>query len=157
MDATIFGLTKDIIFMQAALAEAQKAAALGEVPIGAVVVNEYGEIVATGHNRVESTHTQSAHAEICALAAAGEAKKDWRLAWHWIYVTLEPCSMCMGLIKLSRLAGVVYATKSPLFGYGLDNYALSSVYKDDAFVVISGIEKEQAQIQLQQFFKKNRL
>ena len=142
--------------MQAALEQAKKAVLTNEVPVGAVVVNEYGIIVGSGYNQVEHEHTQAAHAEMQALAQAGVYKKDWRLMWHWLYVTLEPCQMCMGLVRLSRLAGIVYGAQSPLFGYGVDNHLASSVYKKDAFIVISGIEEEKAQAQLLQFFKKNR-
>src|SRR5690349_15457508 len=106
-------MEKDSVYMKLALEQAQYAYEMDEVPIGAVVVNAQGIVVGSGHNSVERDCTQRAHAEISAIASAGKYFGDWRLNGHWLYVTLEPCTMCMGLIKLSRLAGVVYAASSP--------------------------------------------
>src|SRR5437762_5882487 len=111
---TIFGAQKDIFFMQEALAQAQCAADIDEVPIGAILVNSQGEIVGRGYNSVERDCTQRAHAECIAIEQASKKLGDWRLMGHWLYVTLEPCTMCMGLIKLSRLDGIVYGAASPL-------------------------------------------
>ena len=96
MQSSIFGADRDTWFMEQALKEADKAYAKNEVPIGAVVVNAKGTIIARGHNCVEKEHTQSAHAEIRAIKKAGKKIGDWRLSNCWLYVTLEPCSMCMG-------------------------------------------------------------
>ena len=104
---TVFGSENDQFFMQEALAQAQLAAEINEVPIGAVLVDAQGIIVGRGHNSVERDCTQRAHAESLAIEQASKQLGDWRLNGHWLYVTLETCSMCMGLIKLSRLEGVV--------------------------------------------------
>jgi tRNA(adenine34) deaminase len=151
-----FGPDKDVLFMAEALAHARVAAERGEVPIGAVVVNAEGEIIGTGYNATEECHTQSAHAEMRAIAAAGVKKSDWRLTKCWLYVTLEPCLMCMGLVYLSRLAGVVYGAQSPLFGGQLDSSRMVSVYKVNTLTVIGGVCKQEASDMLKAFFKKKR-
>lgn len=153
---TIFGSEKDRFFMQEALAQAEYAAAIDEVPIGAIVVNALGEIVGRGYNSVERDCTQRAHAESIAIESATKKLGDWRLSGHWLYVTLEPCTMCMGLIKLSRLDGVVYGADSPLFGFRLDNKGDLWVYKKDAFLIIEGVEKEASAAVLKKFFHKKR-
>ncbi len=153
---TVFGSQKDQLFMQQALDQAQLAAAINEVPIGAVVVNAQGEIVGHGYNTVERDCTQRSHAESIAIEQASKKLGDWRLNGHWLYVTLEPCSMCMGLIKLSRFEGVVYGAASPLFGFRLDNQDDLWVYKRDAFSIIEGVGKEESAALLKDFFHKKR-
>jgi tRNA(adenine34) deaminase len=154
--ATILGPDQDIVFMQKALALAQKASMRDEVPIGAVVVNGQGTIIGRGYNQVEQKKCQTAHAEAMAITQATKKVGDWRLDGCFIYVTLEPCSMCMHLIQLSRCAGVVYGASSPLFGYRLDNGPQSPVYKRDDFVVIDNVQAESATFLLQWFFQKKR-
>ncbi len=156
MKASIFGKKKDIYFMQEALKQAQKAAEKDEVPIGAVIVNKNGQIIARGYNQVEKKHTQTAHAEMTAITKAGKKMDDWRLENCWIYITLEPCAMCMVLIRLSRMKGVVFGADSPLFGYRLDKMLQLPVYKKDTFIVITGVLSNEAAILLKKFFKKKR-
>ena len=142
--------------MTEALALARQAAERNEVPIGAVVVNSEGVIIGIGSNATEELHTQAAHAEARAFAAAGEKIGDWRLTGCWLYVTLEPCFMCMGLVYLSRVAGVVYSAQSPLFGGQLDSSRMVSVYKVDTVVIIGGVCKAEAADMLKAFFKRKR-
>lgn len=142
--------------MQEALKEAQIAYEMDEVPIGAVVVNSEGVIIARSHNSVERDCTQRAHAESLAIELAGKQLGDWRLSECWLYVTLEPCSMCMGLIKLSRLAGVVYGAASPLFGFRLDNQEDLWVYKRDPVTVIEGLMVDETAELLKKFFHNKR-
>ena len=99
---------EDAFYMCAALAEAAQAYALGEVPIGAVLVDEAGEIVARGHNLRERDHDATAHAEMIAIRAACERLGRWRLSGLTLYVTIEPCPMCAGAIVMSRVDRVVY-------------------------------------------------
>lgn len=153
---TVFGKSKDLFFMQEAIVQAQCAYEIDEVPIGAVVVNQEGVIIARAYNSVERDCTQRAHAESLAIELAGKYVGDWRLNGCWLYVTLEPCSMCMGLIKLSRLAGVVYGAPSPLFGFHLDNQDDLWVYKNDAVLVIEGVMADEAAELLKSFFQKKR-
>lgn len=99
---------EDAFYMRAALAEAAQAYAFGEVPIGAVLVDEAGEIVARGHNLRERDHDATAHAEMIAIRAACERLGRWRLSGLTLYVTIEPCPMCAGAIVMSRVDRVVY-------------------------------------------------
>lgn len=156
MNTSIFGPIADDQFMHAAYLEAERAFALNEVPVGAVVVDGYGSIIAQGHNRSEELHTQAGHAEIEALSRAGKNRQNWRLNDCWLYVTLEPCAMCMGMIRLSRLKGVVYGLHSPLFSYTLDKDRRSSVYQND-MLIISRLHTEKISTLLQCFFKQQRL
>jgi tRNA(adenine34) deaminase len=157
MSSSIFGPEKDSFFMQIALEQALLADAIDEVPIGAIVVDAHGAIIARAYNQVEKKHTQRAHAEMEAVALAGAHLNDWRLMGCWVYVNLEPCSMCMAFMRLSRVAGVVYGASSPLFGYRLDNGTDLRVYKEDTSVVIGGVRAEESAILLKQFFKKQRV
>lgn len=99
---------EDAFYMRAALTEAEKAYALEEVPIGAVLVDAAGEIVARGHNLRERDHDATAHAEMIAIRAACDRLGRWRLSGLTIYVTIEPCPMCAGAIVMSRVDRVVY-------------------------------------------------
>ncbi len=94
-------------FMQAALAEAKKAQALGEVPIGCVIVHQ-GQIIGRGHNLRETTQQAEKHAEMIAISQANQVLDSWRLPEAELYVTLEPCPMCSGAIINSRIAKVYY-------------------------------------------------
>jgi tRNA(adenine34) deaminase len=94
--------------MRMALAEAALAAADGDVPVGAVVVDTAGTVVGRGHNRREADQDPTAHAEIIAIRAAAAATGSWRLADLTLIVTLEPCTMCAGAITLSRVGRVIY-------------------------------------------------
>ncbi len=143
-------------FMKKALVLAQEAAQYEEVPIGAIVVNAQGIVIGTGFNQVEKQQTQTAHAELLAIKAASATLCNWRLTDCWVYVTLEPCLMCMGLIRLSRLAGVVYGASSRLFGYSLDNERSFAVYQNDSFHIISHVMENEAKFLLKEFFEKKR-
>ena len=103
-------LTKDQYYMQQALEEAKKAAALGEVPIGAVLVYK-DEIIARAHNLRETTQNALTHAESMAIQEACEKISSWRLEETTLYVTLEPCPMCAGAILQSRVPRVVYGAR----------------------------------------------
>jgi tRNA(adenine34) deaminase len=102
--------------MMAALAEAESAAGIGEVPIGAVVVRE-GSVVGRGHNRRETDGDPLAHAEILAIRQAAVAVGGWRLTGCTLYVTLEPCAMCAGALVNSRVERLVYGAADPKAGY----------------------------------------
>lgn len=101
---------KDRIFMNQALEEAKKAALLGEVPIGAVLVYE-GEIIARAHNLRETTQNATTHAELMVIQEACKKLGSWRLEQTTLYVTLEPCPMCAGAILQSRVPRVVYGAR----------------------------------------------
>lgn len=153
---TPFGKHEDLNFMNQALTLARQAFAAGEVPIGAVVVHPDGHIIGRGYNQTEHFCSQAGHAEMQALSQAGAALSNWRLSSCWLYVTLEPCSMCFSAARLSRVAGIVFAASSPLYGYQLDNLCLSPVYKNDTFVVISGFCSNESELLLKDFFQNKR-
>ncbi len=111
----IIDRSRDEHFMQLALEQARLGALRGEVPVGAVVVQE-GEVVGSGFNCPISTRDPSAHAEMVAIRAAAARLENYRLPGSTLYVTLEPCSMCAGLIVHSRIARVVYGTTEPKAG-----------------------------------------
>ena len=143
--------------MLLALEQAKKAAALGEAPIGAVVVFE-GMVIATGHNRRETDRDPSAHAEFIALSEAARVLKRWRLSGCTVYVTLEPCLMCAGLMQLSRIDRCVFGAADPKGG------ALGSLYRIHAderlnhnFEVTPGICAEACAQLLSDFFAELRL
>lgn len=102
-------------WMRLALEEAARAEALGEVPVGAVVVRG-GEVVARGHNLTHTLQDPSAHAEMVAIRRAAQATGHWRLLECTLYVTLEPCTMCSGAIVLSRLPRLVFGAWDPKAG-----------------------------------------
>lgn len=147
--------SQDISYMQEALALAQEAAARDEVPIGAIVIDAAGTIIGRGFNTVEGSKSQLAHAEMQAIAAATAHTGDWRLDGCTLYVTIAPCTMCFGLIKLSRLDRLVYGAQSPRFGCQLDKVATSSVYKR-TMIISSGVCQDEAQALMKQFFQKQR-
>lgn len=139
-------------FMREALAEARAAAAVGEVPIGAVVVRA-GEIVARAHNRRELDQDPSAHAEFAALCAAAQSLGRWRLSDCTVYVTLEPCCMCAGLMVNARVGRCVYGASDAKAG------ALGSLYDLNAdsrlnhrFNVTAGVLADECREVLSSYF-----
>jgi tRNA(adenine34) deaminase len=99
-----------------ALGEARAASALGEVPIGAVVLAPSGEVIGAGHNERESDHDPTAHAEVVALRRAGAAVGSWNLDGCTLAVTIEPCTMCAGAIVLARVSRLVFGAWDPKAG-----------------------------------------
>lgn len=108
--------TSDTFYMKKALKQAKVALSKAEVPIGAIVIDKQGKIIARAHNAVEQKQTQTAHAEMIAIQRAARKIGSWRLEDCTIYVTLEPCLMCFSLIQLSRLNKIAYGARSTLFG-----------------------------------------
>lgn len=154
IDMSLGGL--DERFMREALVEAHAAAAEGEVPIGAVVVYE-GEIIARAHNRRELDEDPSAHAEFSAMVAAARALGRWRLTGCTVYVTLEPCVMCAGLMVNARVTRCVYGAADPKAG------ALGSLYQlnvdrrlNHAFEVTAGVLSNECAGVLKAFFAELR-
>ena len=108
-------LVRDEAFMREALALADRAAALGEVPVGALLVRG-GQVVGRGHNRSLADHDPSAHAEVVALREAAAAARSFRLDGATLYVTLEPCLMCCGALLQARVSRLVYGAREPRTG-----------------------------------------
>ena len=143
-------------FMRLALAEADAAAAEGEVPIGAVVVHE-GQVIARAHNRRELDLDPSAHAEFSAMLAASRALGRWRLTGCTVYVTLEPCLMCAGLMVNSRIDRCVFGAADPKGGAVGTLYDVSHDPRlNHEFEVTSGVLADEAAGQLRTFFRARR-
>ena len=106
---------KDKKFMWEAIKEAEKSAALDEVPVGAVIVKD-NKIIARGHNLREKTHDPTSHAEIVAIRKACKKLKSWRLEGCTIYVTIEPCAMCAGTLLWTRIDRIVFGANDPKGG-----------------------------------------
>ncbi|WP_409440451.1 MULTISPECIES: tRNA adenosine(34) deaminase TadA [unclassified Pseudomonas] len=111
----IIDRSQDELFMREALALAAEGASLGEVPVGAVLVHE-GRIIGRGFNQPITGHDPSAHAEMQAIRAAALALENYRLPDTTLYVTLEPCSMCSGLLVHARIQRLVYGAREPRAG-----------------------------------------
>ena len=143
---------KDIKYMKAALAQAKKAYALGEVPIGCVIVYE-DKIIGRGYNRRNTDKTPLAHAEITAIKKAGKFMKDWRLEGCRLYVTLEPCQMCSGAIVQARIPEVVMAAENPKAGCaGSVMDILNNPEFNHQVKVKKGVLKEECSALLKDFF-----
>ncbi|MGD6964785.1 tRNA adenosine(34) deaminase TadA [Fictibacillus phosphorivorans] len=149
-------LEKDEYYMELALEEAQKAADIGEVPIGAILVMD-DRIVARAHNLREAEQRAIAHAELLAIDEACRELDAWRLEGATLYVTLEPCAMCSGAIVLSRVSRVVYGAVDPKGGCA---GTLMNLLQEDRFnhqcEVVTGVKGEECGQILSSFFKKLR-
>ncbi len=150
---------KNDVYMTKAIRQAEVAFRKGEVPVGAVVVDQNGTVLGRGHNQTETKKCQTAHAERFAIEAACKKRGDWRLEGCSIYITLEPCLMCFGLIHLSRLSTVYFGARSPLFGFGLVEYAPAreavSAYKKE-LSVHAGLKGQKCADMLKSFFRSAR-
>jgi len=149
-------MLNDEFFMREALYQAESAACLGEVPVGAVVVRA-GKIIGTGFNSPIGDADPSAHAEIMALRDAGRRTENYRLPDCELFVTLEPCAMCAGAIMQARIARVVYGARDPKSGaHGsvLDLFAEARLNHHTS--VIGGVLAEESVKLLQAFFAERR-
>jgi tRNA(adenine34) deaminase len=143
-------------FMRLALAEAERAGAIGEVPIGAVVVRD-GEVVGRGHNRRETDGDPLAHAEILALRQAAAATEGWRLVGCALYVTLEPCAMCAGALVNARVERLVFGAPDPKAGYcGSLGNLVQDPRLNHRMAVVGGILEEECATLLRSFFAELR-
>jgi len=151
----LFMIKEDIYFMRKALKEAQKAYEIDEVPVGAVLVDENGKIVAKGYNKKETKEDVTSHAEIEAIRKASKKTNNRRLNNLTLYVTVEPCLMCAGAIISSRIKRVVFgayeehtgALLSRIYAHNLENSSIE---------VVGGILEEESKKLIQKFFKEKR-
>jgi len=142
-------------FMRRALEEALRARDAGEVPVGAVVVSG-DRVVGTGFNRPIGAQDPTAHAEIVALGAAGQALGNYRLTGTTLYVTVEPCLMCVGALLHARVATVVYGVADPKGGAVRSILDVSALPLNHRFESIEGVLAEECRELLQAFFRDKR-
>ena len=144
-------------FMLLAIEQAQIAGSIGEVPVGAIVVDQDNNILASSHNLRETNQDPTAHAEIVAIREVSEKTGSWRMDGMTLYVTLEPCAMCIGAIVLARISRLVFGARDSKAG------AVYSVYNigvDDKLnhqvEVIEGVFEKECSNMLKDFFKDRR-
>ena len=147
---------KDEAWMHLALELAHKAESMGEVPVGAIIVKD-GELIAEGWNQPIATHDATAHAEVMALRAAGEKLGNYRLPGTELFVTLEPCVMCVGAMLHARVSRVVFAASDPKTGAlgGAFNLLDTGTHNHE-FNVESGVLETEASEMLKEFFRARR-
>lgn len=156
-ETAVFWQPQAVSWMQQALAMAQNGANLGEVPVGAVLVHE-DKIIGQGFNQPITQHDPTCHAEIVALRAACTAIQNYRLpADTTLYVTLEPCTMCLGALIHARLSRIIYATREPRAGMLGSQLDLTSFdFYNHHIQVVGGLCAEQSSQLLKRFFKLRR-
>ena len=143
-------------WMQLALDLAEKAKQQNEVPVGAVIVKD-NQLIAQGHNSPISRCDPSAHAEIIAMREAGKLLNNYRLINTTLYVTLEPCAMCVGAMLHARIQRLIFATPDPKTGAVISvNKLLTADYHNHRIEVDYGILQDPAREQLQRFFRERR-
>ena len=147
----------DTSYMQMALAEARKAEIKAEVPVGAILVDESGAVLAANHNQTIALSDPTAHAEVLVMRDAAQKLGNYRLLRTCMYVTVEPCVMCMGAVIHARVGRLVYGARDPKWG------AAGSLYhfgQDERFnhqpEVIGGICESECRELMQQFFRQRR-
>ena len=152
----IIDRSQDAHFMREALALAEQGAALGEVPVGAVLVQD-GQIVGRGFNCPISRHDPSAHAEMVAIRDAARAVANYRLPGSTLYVTLEPCSMCAGLIVHARIQRVVYGATEPKAGVVVSRgQFFAQEFLNHRVLVEGGVLAQECGEMLREFFRLRR-
>jgi tRNA(adenine34) deaminase len=141
--------------MRLALDEARNALHLGEVPIGAVVARDQ-EVVAVGFNQPIHAVDPTAHAEVVALRKAARELENYRLPGLTLYVTVEPCMMCVGAIVQARIATLVYGASEPKFGAVESLFDLAQIGVPHRLAVVSGVMEQDCKRLLQEFFQYRR-
>ena len=147
---------QDLTFMRMALEEAARAPAVGEVPIAALIV-QGNQVLAQAHNYRELWQDPTAHAEVIAIRAAATVLGTWRLTDTTLYVTVEPCSMCIGAIILARVSRVVFGAWDPKAGACGSLFDITNEPRLNHRVeIVGGLLEEESQALLQQFFRQLR-
>lgn len=146
----------DLIYMRQALRLAREAGDAGEVPVGAIIVKN-DQVVGQGFNQPVGSHDPSAHAEICALRDAGQTLENYRLPGCTLYVTIEPCTMCLGAIIHARIDRLVFGAAEPRYGAVSSGQRLleNGVYNHQ-LEVSSGVLADEAAALMKQFFRQRR-
>ena len=147
---------RDIEFMKMALSLAREAAKLGEIPVGAIVVNANGEVIASAYNMRENEKKATAHAEILAIDRACSALGGWRLHGCTLYVTLEPCPMCAGALVNSRIDRVVFGAYDMQAGCCGSVVNFNAYPFNHSFKITGGVLEDECRDVLTEFFKSRR-
>ena len=142
--------------MDLALAQARRAEAAGEVPVGAVLVNEAGDVIASGFNQPISAKDPTAHAEIVVLREAARKLVNYRLPGTTLVVTVEPCLMCAGALVNARVARVVYGAREPKWGAIESLLSVDSLALNHKMEIVSGIRAEECGGLMRDFFRNRR-
>ena len=146
-----------IAYMRAALAQARQAARLHEVPVGAVLVSAEGDILAKAHNRTICNHDPSAHAEMLAIRQAAAQRQNYRLLNTTLYVTVEPCLMCMGAIIHARIQRIFFGTRDPKWGAAGSLYNLGEDRRLNHHPeIVEGLLLDECRELIQGFFRERR-
>lgn len=152
-----FTLDDHLWNMSLALEQAEQAYKLGEVPVGAVLCDSAGKIIAKGYNLKETNHDPCSHAEINTLREGAKAQNNWRLNEHILYVTLEPCLMCLGAMVHARIDMLVFGAYDPKAGaISLGNHAYKDKRLNHQFAVVGGIKHLDCSKLLSGFFRERR-
>lgn len=147
----------DEFYMMLALKEAEKAEAIDEVPVGAIIVDEHLQVIGQGFNQPISTHDPTSHAEINALRMAGERLNNYRLPQATLYVTIEPCIMCMGAIIHARIKRLVFGAPDPKWGAVQSLYHMASDHRmNHCPEVLSGVCEDMTKGIIKRFFVNKR-
>ncbi len=150
-------VTRHIRYMQLAIEEAKKAGQKAEVPIGAVLVAESGDLLSRSYNQTISLADPTAHAEVLALRAGAQKLSNYRLLNTTLYVTVEPCIMCMGAIVHARVARLVFGTSDPKWGAAGSLYNLAADKRlNHQPEILSGICQDECRRLMQDFFRDRR-
>jgi len=145
-------------YMRMALEEARRAMQIDEVPVGAVLVNESGDLLASTHNRTIVEQDPTAHAEILALRAAAGKLRNYRLLNTTLYVTVEPCVMCAGALVHARVGRLVFGAPDPKWGASGSLYNVAADPRlNHQLEVIAGICAEECRALMQAFFRSKRI
>jgi tRNA(adenine34) deaminase len=143
--------------MQLALAEARAAGDAGEVPVGAVIADANGGVLGRGGNRTRRHGVVHAHAELVALAEAERVAGDFRLDDSVLYVTLEPCLMCLGALLQARVGTIVFAAREPKFGALYSRFPLADHPLVARLTIREGVLRDESALLLSDFFRKLRV
>ena len=144
-------------FMALALDQAKKAGQIGEVPVGAVLVSEKGNVLSAAHNQTIKRADPTAHAEVLALREAALKINNYRLLDTTLYVTVEPCIMCMGAVVHARISTLVFGAKDPKWGAAGSLYNFAADERlNHRMVIVPGICEQDCRTLMQAFFRLKR-
>jgi len=145
-------------FMLLAIEQAQLAGSIGEVPIGAVITDQNNNLISSGYNLRESSQDPTAHAEVIAIRNASDKLGSWRMEGTTLYVTLEPCAMCIGAIVLARIDRLVFGARDPKAGAVYSVFNIGTDTKlNHSVEVREGVLETECSALLKDFFSKLRL